>query len=75
MTLKKKQAEMQARMNALKLPRGKSRTGTQPERAPEQASAKPDPRNALVEGPAIKKCETCGRETPDQTGLLYQAEC
>jgi hypothetical protein len=56
MTLKKKQAEMRTRMKALKLPRGESRTGTQPERAPEQASAKPDPRSALVEGPATKKC-------------------
>jgi len=62
MTLKTKQAEMRSRMKTLKLPRGKSRTGTQPERATEQASAKPDPRNTLVEGPATKKCETCGRE-------------
>jgi hypothetical protein len=65
MTLKKKQAEMRARMKALKLPRGKSRTGTQPERATKQASTKPDPRKALVEGPATKRCETCGRETPN----------
>src|ERR1700688_4539871 len=63
MTLKNKQAEMRARVKALKSARGKSGTGTQPKRATEQITAKSDPRDALVNGPATRKCETCGRET------------
>ena len=64
MTLKKKQAEMQARMKALEITVQRANLAPALSRSErtEQASAKTDPpRNALVEGPATRKCETCGR--------------
>jgi hypothetical protein len=75
MTLEEDQAEMRARMQAQKSTRRKSRAGTQPEtnilQTPSAKSASPteptntksDPRGAFVSGPAIGKCETCGRPT------------
>ena len=75
MTLKEDQAEMRARMQALKSTRRKSRVGMQPEtkimQTPSAKSASPieltttksDPREAPVGGPATRKCETCGRPT------------
>src|SRR5262249_47822344 len=74
MTLEEDQAEMRARMQALKSARRGSRA-VQPEtkilqtpsaKSPstaEPTTTKSDPKEAPATGPATKKCETCGRPT------------
>ena len=78
MTLEEDQAEMRARMQALKSTRRKSRAGTRPEtkilQTPSGESASPigppttksDSRNASVNSPASGRCETCGRPTSNR---------
>jgi hypothetical protein len=72
MTLEEDQAEMRARMQALKSARSKSRTELpdtkilQTPSAKSASSAEPtttksDPKEAPATGPATRKCETCGR--------------
>src|ERR1700691_282056 len=63
MTLKEQQAEMRARMMALKAAKIKSRPGIRPERVTEHAFGSRNSRNVLANGTATKKCDTCGRET------------
>ena len=74
MTLEEDQAEMRARMQALKPARRKSRAGTpkteilqtpsaKSARPTEPMTTKSEPRDALVGSPATGKCETCGRPT------------
>ena len=75
MTLEEDQAEMRARMRAVKSARREPRAGTRPAtkivQTPSAKSANPpeatttnsDNRDTLVSGSATRKCETCGRPT------------
>jgi len=73
MTLEEDQAETRARMQALKSARRKSRavrpettilqTSSAKSASPAEPTTKSSPKEALVSGPATKKCETCGRPT------------